>query len=265
MRVSDTVLHSHMKEYVSAVMATTLRSHGFTSKSENQSHWYRIKGGELVQAIFFSTSDGYLPAFADISYCCHPFFVKPEFPKGTRRRGLQRSIHSVTPYKVLGKKDVTTAPYSSNAMIMCPLDAYYGLDLAVEVIELLNSISTIEQSYQKRISDFEVVSKRTNIPVEDLWIRLLSPEMMNEVVFLEDTKMYSYCAKSIKNKLDYFNKWEGKRRLSEIEMYEFSELKRLEFAIIEGHRNEHINYLAECSKTYALQLKKKVKGIQCVL
>ena len=101
--------------------------------------------------------------------------------------------------------------------------------------------------------------------MEELLVRLLSPEMMDEIVFLEKSNMYPYCAEAIRSKLNYYEKWEARRNFTEVEAYEFAELKRLKLAIIEGQRENHLSYLAECKKMYSLQLEKKVKGIQYIV
>ena len=194
-------LFEHTQRYVRAVFADRLRQAGFVSYKGEDIHWYRLVNGEVVQAVYFITRHKTLGTWMDIRYGCHPIWIPCVFQKSPYFAGnpddtqmcylLPEEIPGSTSNgydgttRLIGKSN---APYAEDALIMCPLDLNFGMDVLDRLLLLLDETTTPRACYE--------LHKRVQGPVVERGSTgLMSSCFVDEVLFWEDQALYPICQK----------------------------------------------------------------------
>lgn len=252
------ILNEHAQNYVHEVMAEQLIREGFISKNGQELQWYRVVNGEILQAVFFYTQWAAMPILMGIAYSCHPLFITPEYPSGVHMRTMMRSLEAVNPGRYI-MKQTNNMIFSKSAAVTCPDDPYRGTDILSDIISKLNGIQTIEQCYAAHKQRYITAAKIVKLPPDELFWNI-SPDFMDEAVYINDQEMYPYCAKRIESELQRYEKAQTVRKLCNAEKADLEALYHLKIAIMEEKREEHLVYLQERQLRNIHQLKRRVKG-----
>ena len=253
------LIFEHGQRYVTEVLADSLREEGFISN--NDVHWYRLVNTQIVQSIFFQTPFTFFPILMDISCGCHPLYIVPEFPKGVY-------IYS-TNYYTSSKREIfgriggtmsadpskSNAIYSKDACVMCATDDCGKRETIGKILNKLESINTEDECYQMHKNFY--LEAFSQYPDRDL-SHTLTLDFMDEVVYFNDSEMYSVCEKRITNQLACIDKIKQDKGLPKSWEKEMNRYISLKEAIIDGERDKHLRYLdSQRQKTIKL-LQKKV-------
>ena len=256
-----TIANQHAQAYIREVLAEQLIQQGFVSRRGQDIHWYRVVNGEILQAVLFNTQWAALPLLLTISYSCHPLFITPEFPKSVHVSSLLRSIEAFNPGRYIFKQH-NNMVYAPDIAVTCPNDKYKGADILADTLSMLNSVSSIEQCYMIHKEHYIKVAEICNLPPEELFWNI-SPDFMDEVVYLNDVEMYPYCERRIISELNRLGKAQEIRKLHNVEKAELESLEHLKNAVIEGKRDAHLAILAE-RRLESIRKLKRQTGIELI-
>ena len=76
-----------LQEIVRPKCADLLRAHGFVSYKNEDLSWYRIFNGEVLQAVYFYSTNPSVPLMLRFSFGCHPLFLEPPIPHAFSNKG----------------------------------------------------------------------------------------------------------------------------------------------------------------------------------
>jgi len=253
------LIFEHGQRYVREVLADHLREEGFISK--NDVHWYRLINNQILQSIFFHTSNTFFPLFLEISYGCHPLFTIPEFPKGVYMfsTGYLTTNNKKEKYTWGGtamsmRSDKTNAPYSREACVMCATDDAGKRETVDKIFAELEQVTTEEVCYQKHKKYYLETFKNN---MERLFYSL-SMDFMDEVIYFNDTELYPFCEKKLEWKIASFNQKKQENRLPKSWEKEVDRFIALRRAIVDGEREKHLEYLESQRKKTIQLLQKKL-------
>lgn len=249
-------LNDHAQRYVREVMANQLLSNGYVSKGNQDLHWYRIVNSDMVQAVYFYTQWAAGPIMMAIGYASHPLFIAPEYPKNLYMPTMLRSLEAVNPGRMILKQK-NLGCYAPDIAVSCPNDEYKGSDIIEDILARLDKISTIEECYNMHKQEYIKVAELVNLPAEEVFWNM-SADFMNEVVYMDDSELYSRCVIRITKELARYEKAQQVRKLWNVEKADLESLNRLKSAIIDGKRQEHLDYLENQRQANLRQLIKKV-------
>lgn len=255
------LVNQHAQVFIREVLADQLVQAGFVSRKGQDIQWYRVVDNSVLQAVLFNTQWATLPVLLTVSYSCHPLFIMPEFPKSVHVPNMMRSIEAFNPGRYLFKQN-NNMIYSPDAAVTCPNDACKGADILADILFKLNEVKSIEHCYNMHKAGRLKAAEICNLPPEELFWNI-SPDFMDEVVYLDDTEMYPYCRKRIVSELERYEKAQQIRKLWNVEKAELESLKSLKAAVLEGNRNEHLRVLEERRVESIRQLKRQT-GINIV-
>ena len=250
MNVNKTrILHDHAQQFIRETMAEQLRSKGFRSKDGHDIHWYRLVNGEVLHTVYFYTQSVELPTFLGIGYGLHPLFLTPEFPTSPYMRNLPGK-EILRPQYVL-MKQVNRAFYSSNAMISCPDDELFGVDILEKVFPVLDSTTTRLDCYQ--------IHKQWRAAAihNDVWTDMTA-HFVDEVIFWDDQELYPYCKRYISARKLLLKRALEKHPKSKRFQSELDYLEILEDVIVNGLRDNHLRLLKKREQETVRMLEKHV-------
>lgn len=252
MASKTSVLFEHTQRYIREVMADLLRAEGFVSRKGEDINWYRVVNNEVIQSVYFTTRHTALPAFLDIGYGSHPFFIPPVFSKGPYLYAepgyeqicdiIPELIPDSTPYGYRRSQILKTsnAAYRiPDALIMCPADDRKGSDILEQVLLMLERMQTPLDCYyiHKAMRQKQIDNRR--------WLTM-SPYFVDEVVYWDDEPLYSYCREYILGMIDVLERAEQTGRFfRKADKERLEELKILRELIFEGNRDSYLLRLKE--------------------
>lgn len=251
------LVNQHAQAFIREVLADQLIQAGFVSRKEQDIQWYRVVNDNVLQAVLFNTQWAALPMLLAVSYSCHPLFIPPEFPKSVHVPNMMRSIEAVNPGRYLFKQN-NNMVYSPKAAVTCPNDAYKGADILADILSKLDEVKSIEQCYNMHKAGRLKAAEICKLPPEELFWNI-SPDFMDEVVYLDDIEMYPYCRKRIISELERYEKAQQVRKLWNVEKAELESLKFLKAAVLEGKRDGHLRVLEERRAESIRQLKRQTR------
>jgi len=200
-----TGLFEHMQRYTREVFAECLRKEGFSSYKGQDIHWYRIMNNEVIQAIYFVARDSAPCTFAEIMYGCHPLFVPPVLQKSPlmNRMPDYLQISNLVPAnttdgveRFLLYSQYNNQPYRvPDALIMCSPDQNNGLNVLEKLLTILNRTTTAPQCYE--------LHKELSWKLSTSDFRIRSSYFVDEVLYWEDKKLYSFCEEFVKSEAQH--------------------------------------------------------------
>lgn len=261
-KCNNTILTEHAQNFIRDVMADRLRKAGFISQNRKDIHWYRVVGGNVLQAIIFYSQWSALPMFLGIGYSCHPLFLTPEYHSGIR---LVNSANARRSFEVFNSgrmvlKDYNNACFSPEIAVMCPQDEYHGADILEEILSRLDAVRTPEQCYTFHKHRFSIVAEQLEASIERLYENI-SVDFMDEVIFNDDQEMIPYCKARIIHLEELYERIPKIRKLWKSELYDINALEHLRPAVFENKQEEHLEYLHAKEQANILELKRKIRGI----
>ena len=251
------ILDKHAHEYIREIMADQLLNAGYTNKDGKNLHWYRVVNDNVLHAVYFYTQHAALPMFMGIAYSCHPLFIAPEYPKSVHITAGLRSLEAFNWGRMVAKPDIRNAPYSNSCLVVCPDDPHKGSDILADILSRMDGVNTVAQCYEMHKQRHITSAKLLNLAPERLFWNI-SSDFMDEAIFTADYEMYPYCEARIINEIRRYEKAETIRKLHKVEIADWEAIKRLKLAIMEGKRDEHLQYLACQQEINIRQLKKKL-------
>lgn len=254
---NDNILDIHAQNYIRLIMAEELRKRGFVSKNGMDLHWYRMVNDSVLQTVCFYTQWNAMPIMMGIAYASCPLFIAPEYPKGVYLSSMLRSRETLHPGRMIAKQD-SNAAFLADAAVMCPSDSFHGLDILVEILDKLEKIKSIEDCYEYHKQEYLTVAELVALPKENAFDRI-SADFMDEVVYMDDQELYPYCEKRITSELRRYERAQNVRKLSKVEIADRESLSRLQEAILENKREDHLRYLQERANQNLRQFQRKMK------
>jgi len=256
---SKQILNDHAKRYISEVMAVQLTARGYVSRNNEGLHWYRIINGDLLQAVYFYSQWAKLPILMGVGYGCHPLFIAPEYPRGIYMGSIWRSLEAFNPGRMLFKQ-INRANYTADVAVTCPDDESCGADILSDVLQRMDSIHNIEESYFMHKQAYIGAMQHLGLHETDAF-RNISTDFMDEVVYFNDRELYPKCISRITSELERYERAQKVRKLHNVEIADVNAILRLKTAIIDGNREPHIQHLQLLQQKNLSQLAMKVKGI----
>lgn len=253
------ILNGHAQRYISEVMADQLIARGYVSRNNEGLHWYRVINGDLLQAVYFYSQWAKLPILMGVGYGCHPLFIAPEYSNCIHMGTMRRSFEALNPGRMLFKQ-INRANYSDDVAVTCPDDEFCGADILSDILQRMDSIHNVEESYSMHKQAHINVVQHLGLPETDAF-RNISTDFMDEVVYFDDRELYPACISRITRELERYERVQKVRKLHNIEIADVDVILRLKAAIIDGNRESHIQYLQLQQQKNLSQLAKKVKGI----
>lgn len=233
---SEKNLKQHAQRYIRAVMAEQLRKEGFVSKNGEDISWYRVINGKTIHAIYFFTRHKQLPMFLNIGYGCHPLFITPEFPQSPYFYAMPGNEVIYPRYPII--KHANQFCYSDDILISCPADEYKGSDILENVFLDLQEGRTERDCY-------ELHKKwRSGAITNDIWFDV-SPQFVDEVIYWNDEKLFSYCKNYIIGRTGLLEKAKERSKLGKKLNTELEYLQILKSALNDGKREVHLQLLAQ--------------------
>ena len=190
-----------IQEIVRPKCADLLRANGFVSYKNEDLCWYRIIGGELLQAVYYFSTCSRVPLMLRSYFGCHPLFFEPPIPHpvATKRGFVPSRVMFDSIYWLLGchlatnrSSDPVLHPalkLRENRLIYALPDDRDAAVLEKYVLPLLDEVRTIEMAY--------TMHKKENylnfVPTD--FIPFLLAE---EAIYMGDEELYPLCIKIAK-------------------------------------------------------------------
>lgn len=231
--VKNADLREHVRQYINATIAGKLRFEGFVSNKKDGIFWYRVKNGNVVQAIYFFTQYSYLPVTLEIGFGCHPLFISPEFSCGPILRDLPGNEVLYPQYILMGNANTC---YAENILVSVPEDDSLVLNILDKILHVLDSATTPSIC-------FDIHKKwREKAIANNVYIDV-TPQFVDEVIFWEDRDLYPYCEKYILYRERLLENALLKNPKSKRYNNELAYLQLLKRPIVDGVREEHLMLL----------------------
>lgn len=261
--MSNSAQFEYAQRYIQEVMADRLKQAGFVSRKGECINWYRIVNDEVIQTVYFRTSNKFVPVWLEIGYGAHPIFIPPLVHKGPYLSGnpvyeqYYDRIPELTPdstgrtsRRSMIIKESNSVYSEPDVMVLCPADEYKGRDILDRVLQMLEPLQSSRSCYEAH----KIWREKE---IENGMFLTMSPYFVDEVIYWDDSSLLPYCRNYISSMIKFLESAEKTGKLFyKSDAERLGQLRILKDYVEPYRREEYLHILKEREEIILALLKR---------
>lgn len=252
------LIQHHAKKYIEDVFESRLREEGFSCPNDRYLCWYRVNGGEIVNALVFFSCWSNIPVMLEIGYGIHPLFQRPAYTTNVNypKRPIDNELFREQPLV----EDVPIGAmgyirYAEDIQVMAPGHGGKGIYTFDGIIlPQMDSVHTIEECYLLHKQNL------LNSAYDDLAAKFsgLSSVFIDEAIYVDDAEVYPFCKQQVTKMIALFQKQCANYPSNKDYLIALHSWEQRRAALFDGSREEYLSILGNRKNENTKYLKTKL-------